>query len=279
MESGDARRLSGPASRGFSVLAVVCACLGLASFFLGSDGAMSSKRPTDAAADSFKWNPGARPPTDFSGDTAAGTDGLWTATPPYNWTQSPAGTAASYVTAPLTANTTVLGAGALQAWVRSSAPDVDLQVTISEVRPDGKETFVQQGWLKAAARKLDSEKSTKLEPVLSLRRSDRAPMPHGKFAKLTVPLYYEGHAYRAGSRIRVTVSAPNGDQPIWAFDKTVPKGKAKIEVAHSPQMPSRLLLPVVGAVSVPTGLPPCPGLRGEPCRDYVPYANKTKPLR
>ena len=33
-------------------------------------------------------------------------------------------------------------------------------------------------------------------------------------------------------------------------------------------MPSRLLLPVVPGVSAPTGLPPCPGLRGEPCRDY-----------
>jgi hypothetical protein len=249
------------------------------SFYLGDDGAISSKPPAESAADSFKWDPTARPPTDFSGDTGAGTDGLWTATPPYNWTQNPAGTAASYLTAPLKANTAVLGAGALQAWVRSSAPDVDLQVTISEVRPDGKETFVQGGWLKAAARKLDPKKSTKLEPVLSLRKSDRAPMPQGKFAKLTIPLYYEGHFYRAGSQIRVTVSAVGGDQPIWAFDEAVPKGTAKIEVAHSPEMPSRLLLPVVGGVEGTNSLPPCPGLRGEPCRDYLPYTNKTKPLR
>ncbi len=33
--------------------------------------------------------------------------------------------------------------------------------------------------------------------------------------------------------------------------------------------PSNLLLPVVPGVSVPTGLPPCPGLRGEPCRGYA----------
>jgi hypothetical protein len=26
----------------------------------------------------------------------------------------------------------------------------------------------------------------------------------------------------------------------------------------------------VPGVTVPTGLPPCPGLRGEPCRDYRP---------
>ena len=39
--------------------------------------------------------------------------------------------------------------------MRSSSPDVDLQATITEVRPDGKETFVQNGWLRANERKLD----------------------------------------------------------------------------------------------------------------------------
>jgi hypothetical protein len=39
-----------------------------------------------------------------------------------------------------------------------------------------------------------------------------------------IPLYYQGHAYRTGSRIRVTISAPNGDQPIWSFGETLPNG-------------------------------------------------------
>ena len=92
--------------------------------------------------------------------------------------------------------------------------------------------------------------------------------------KVTIPLYYEGHAYRAGSRIRVTITAPNGDQPIWSFGETRPKGTAKVAIAHSKRRPSRLLLPVVPGVDVPTGLPPCPGLRGEPCRDYQPFTNR-----
>jgi hypothetical protein len=94
-------------------------------------------------------------------------------------------------------------------------------------------------------------------------------MPKRRFVKVTVPLYYEGHAYRAGSRIRVILSAPNGDQPIWSFSETRPKGRAKVRIAHSRKRPSNLVLPVVAA-DVPTGLPPCPGLRGEPCRDYRP---------
>ena len=211
----------------------------------------------------------ARPPTDFTGNTGSGTNGLWTATPPYDWTQNPAGTAASYVSAPLTANTTVVGGGALQAWVRSSAKRVDLQATVSEVRPDGVETFVQSGWLRGDLAALDPDKSTKLEPVLSLRKRDKQPLSPTKWTKVTIPLYYQGHAYRTGSRIRVTVSAVGGDQPVWAFADAKPKGSAKVTIAHSADMPSKLLLPQVNA-PVPTGLPPCPGLRGEPCRTYQP---------
>jgi uncharacterized protein len=148
----------------------------------------------------------------------------------------------------------------------------------AEVRPDGKETFVQDGWLRASERKLDPAKSTLLEPVLSLRRADAAPLPAGRYTEVTVPLYYEGHAYRRGSRIRVTIEAPGGDQPVWGFAETNPTGTAKVSIAHSAKLPSRLILPVVPGVSVPTGLPPCPGLRGEPCRAYAPYHNDSAPV-
>jgi hypothetical protein len=99
-------------------------------------------------------------------------------------------------------------------------------------------------------------------------------MPANEFVKVTIPLYYEGHAYRAGSRIRVTIAAPNGTQPIWDFEETEPAGKANVAIAFSKEDPSNLLLPVVPGVSVSSSLPPCPGLRGEPCRDYVPLTNR-----
>jgi predicted acyl esterase len=194
--------------------------------------------------------------------------------PNYHWAQNPPGTAVSYLTSPLSGNTTVVGAGGLQLWIRSSARDVDLQVTVSEVRPDGKETFVQDGWLRASDRKLDPVKSTLLAPVPTFRRADVTPLPKGRFAELTVPLYYEGHVYRAGSRIRITVAAPGGDQPVWAFAQTVPRHSASVVIAHSRAMPSRLILPVVPGVRVPTALPPCPGLRGEPCRPYQAFVNR-----
>ena len=149
-------------------------------------------------------------------------------------------------------------------------------------RPDGNETFVQNGWVRAGEHRLATttnnllhQKSTLLEPILSMRASDVTPMPRGRFVEVVIPLYYEGHAYRAGSRIRVTISAPNGTQPIWSFSQTAPKGTARVSVAFSKNMPSSLILPVVPGVSVPTGLPACPSLRNEPCRPYVAGVNNT----
>jgi uncharacterized protein len=238
------------------------------SWYLGPDGTLGSAPPAKAGQASFTADKRAVPATDFTGNTGAG--GLWGAIPNYNWVRNPAGTSLSYVSAPLKSNAVVFGAGAVQAWIRASTPDVDLQVTVSEVRPDGKETFVQNGWLRASERKLDPRKSTLLEPVPTFSARDAAPLPKGRFTKVTVPLYYEGHAYRAGSRIRITIAAPNGAQPVWSFAETRPKGRATVSVAFSRKLPSRVVLPVVPGVSVPTPLPACPGLRGEPCRAYQP---------
>ena len=244
------------------------------SWFFGRGGTLTGAPPTRAAADGFTWDAGARPLTNFSGDTGAGEGGLWTRTPGYKWVDPPAGSGVSYVSSPLEANTVVAGAGFVKAWVRTSKPSIDLQATISEVRPDGKEVFVQGGWLRTKARKLDARKSTPLAPVLSLRKRDFRRMPRGRFAKVVIPLYYQGHAYRKGSRIRVTITAPNGDQPVWSFKETSPKGRTNVAVAFSKRMPSGLTLPVVPGVDIPTPLPPCPGLRAQPCRDYKALQNR-----
>ena len=185
------------------------------------------------------------------------------------------GKALSYKTKPLAEDTTVLGAGEVQLWVRSEAENVDLQATVTEIRPDGKETFVQSGWLRTGARKVDREQSRITEPVPTLRKRDDKALPDGRFAKVRVPLYYQGHVYRAGSQIRVTVSAPGGDQPVWSFGETQPDGTPWVAIAHDRAHPSRLILPVTPGVDVPTPLPACPALRGEPCRDYVPFVNGT----
>ncbi len=252
------------------------------TWFFGPGGTMSEQSPSAEGADSYASDANATPLTDFGTSTASG--GLWgnASQWEWNWQQPPAGSAVSYVSAPLTSDTTAVGGGAVHLWVRSSTPDVDLQATVSEVRPDGNETFVQDGWLRASERKLATtsknlldQQPTPLQPIPTMLASDVEPMPAGQFVPVVVPLYFEGHAYRAGSRIRVTISAPNGTQPVWSFGQTQPEGTTATEsIAFSPSMPSSLILPIVPGVSVPTGLPACPSLRNEPCRPYQPLVNE-----
>ena len=250
-------------------------------WYLGSNGRLAGGPPVRRGVNWYTSNARALPLTDYRGNTGSG--GLWgnASQWTWNWKQDPTGTAVSYVSAPLGADTTVVGAGAVDLWVRSSTPNVDLQATVSEVRPGGMETFVQNGWIRASERALSSgtdnmfkQRSTLLDPIPSFRRSAARPMPAGRFVKVVIPLYYEGHVYRAGSRIRVTIAAPNGTQPVWSFGQTVPSGTARVSIAFSRTMPSALVLPVVPHVAVPTSLPACPSLRNEPCRPYRTIVNR-----
>ena len=251
-------------------------------WYLAPGGALQRHPPARKHINWYTSNARATPLGDFPiAATEAG--GLWGNASQWhwNWQQSPAGSAISYVSAPLRQNTTVVGAGAVHLWVRSSAPDVDLQATVTEVRPDGNETFVQNGWLRADERKLSTttnnilhQKSTLLDPIPSMLTSDVRPMPKSRFVEVVIPLYYEGHVYRAGSRIRVAISAPNGTQPVWSFSRTYPAGTAKVSIEFFTKMPSSLILPVVPGANVPAGLPACPSLRNEPCRPYVAHANR-----
>ncbi|HUB74995.1 MAG TPA: CocE/NonD family hydrolase [Solirubrobacteraceae bacterium] len=252
------------------------------SWYLGPNGTLSEQQPEGEGVDTYTSNAGATPLTDFGPTTESG--GLWgdASQWEWNWEQPQAGSAVSYVSAPLAADTTAIGAGAVQLWVKSSTPDVDFQATVSEVRPDGNETFVQDGWLRASERKLATnaenmlaQEPTATQPIPTFRASDVEPMPADQFVPVTIPLYFEGHAYRAGSRIRVTIAAPNGTQPVWSFSRTQPESATASEsIAFSPSMPSSLTLPVVPGVEVPTPLPPCPSLRNEPCRAYQAFVNE-----
>jgi predicted acyl esterase len=245
------------------------------TWYFGSGGTLNDNPPATAGTDTYTSNASALPLNDYP-QCCTGAGGLWgnASQWQWNWQHNPSGSAVSYTSQPMTGNTAVIGGGGVQAWVESSTPDVDLQATVSEVRPDGSETFVQNGWIRASERKLSTDSnnifkqpSTQLEPIPTFLASDQQPMPSGQFAQVTVPLYFQGHVYRPGSRIKVTLAAPNGTQPIWSFNETQPPtGTATESVAFSGAMPSSLSLPVVPGVSVTSALPACPSLRNEPCR-------------
>jgi hypothetical protein len=251
------------------------------SWYFGAHGTLNEQKTTAEGVDTYTSNANATALTDYSSKTGSG--GLWgdASQWEWNWAQPQPGSAVSYVSAPLTANTTAIGGGAVHLWVKSSTANVDFQATVSEVEADGNEVFVQDGWLRADERKLATssknmleQQPTTLQPIPTLLASDEEPMPSNQFVPVVIPLYFEGHAYHAGSRIRVTVAAPNGTEPVWSFAETEPAGGTPTEsVAFSSSMPSSLILPIVPGVSVPTEVPACGSLRNEPCRTYEPFVN------
>jgi hypothetical protein len=61
---------------------------------------------------------------------------------------------------------------------------------------------------------------------------------------------------------------------VWSFSQAKPEGaSANVSIAFGPGMPANLTLPIVAGVNVPTGFPPCPSLRNEPCRPYQALVN------
>ena len=239
------------------------------AWYFGPDGTLMPGKPgADGDVDSYRPDPDARPQ-----QTLPGSANAWALLPPYDWRPYVEGTAVAYATAPLADDLTIVGPGSVDLWLRSSAPDTDIQVTLTEIRPDGFETYVQSGWLRASIRKLSTKRSTRLEPRPTYLEQDARPLPAGKFTKVRVGLFAVAHTFRAGSRIRISMEAPGDDRTTWAFDTPSTDGTVLNDVSRTQARPSRLMLAVVPDVQAPPTLPPCPSLRGEPCRTYVPAAN------
>jgi predicted acyl esterase len=226
------------------------------TWYFERGGGLGDAKPDAAASDRFAYDPGAFPRTSEDG-----------------WKPLPSGKATAYVSEPLAADTVMLGSGSVDLWLRSTAPDVDVEVTVSEVRPDGQETYVQSGWLRASRRALDTAASTDLAPVPTFKRRDAAALPKGRFALVRVPLFPFGHVFRAGSQVRIAVQPPGGNRPSWAFESLTYPDDVTNEIAIGRNHASRVVLPVVPGIDVPTPRPACGSLRGQPCREYVPTAN------
>jgi predicted acyl esterase len=212
---------------------------------------------------SFSADPSALPATDFDPKTGGN---IWGAHPTYDWRQIPRGKGLGWISAPMTRTTTFIGSGSLDVWARTPAKDVDLEATVSLVRPNGREVYVQSGWLRASHRTLDARRSTPTLPVHTDLEGDARPMPRGRYQRLRIEIFPFAQAFRPGDRLRITLDAPGGARPLWAFD-TLDHGQ-RVTVANDRRHPSVLRLTAV-PVKVPASRPDCASLRSQPCRWYA----------
>ncbi|MGH9216596.1 MAG: CocE/NonD family hydrolase, partial [Acidimicrobiales bacterium] len=246
------------------------------TWYLGDDERLSADKPgrrADGEADSFRFDPEAGGATLFGGTGDYPLlDPVWTDA---EWTRFDAGEELSYLTEPLADDLVVAGPAVADLWVSSDLPDVDVQVSISEVRPDGVEYLISNGWLRIGHRAEDRRRTHGLEVVHRFTERAYEPLKDGKAAEARIDIPGFAHAFRAGSQVRLSIATPGRNHATWEFEPPDYGGDIPtIEVARNRRQPSALVLSVLDGVRVPDVEPaPCPGLRGMACRPFVATEN------
>jgi predicted acyl esterase len=236
------------------------------TWYFGAGSQLLDAKPQRSATEDYAYDTSRAQTTTLS-DADEGA--AWAPLPPWNWPAPPADSAVAYETDPLRDDTVMVGTGSVDLWMKADAPDVDLQATVTEVRPDGQEVYVQSGWLRASQRRLAGG-ATALRPLHTNEERDVQPLNPDRWNNARIELFPFGHVFRAGSKVRIIVDTPGASRPRWKFDVLQAPPGTRVHVALGGTYPSRVLLPVVGGVDAPPGLPPCPSLRGQPCRAYTP---------
>lgn len=168
----------------------------------------------------------------------------------------------TFTTAALPEDLSFYGEGSADLWLTATAANTDLQVTVSEVRPDGKEMFVQRGWLRASKRALDDSRSSVLRPYGDFTKAKEAQLVAGQPTLARVEIQKFAHVFRAGSSVRVTVDTPS-QTGFWVFgnDKTPSTNTLWHDKAHASSI-------VLGHIAYPhaKALPSCDKTIRQPCR-------------
>jgi len=180
------------------------------------------------------------------------------------WDEKPLpGTYAMFETPAFESDKVLAGTASVDLTVSSTAVDTDFQVTLTEVRPDGKEMFVQQGWLRASHRKLDESQSTALRPYQTHLLEDAQPLVPGQATPVRIEVFPFAHAFRAGSKLRLYVEAPHVKPDLWGFALLPTPAQNTI---HTGPGLSSVALPLLEGTTAQAPLPPC-RVRNQPCRD------------
>jgi predicted acyl esterase len=252
------------------------------TYYFGADGSLNTKAPKTSGNTSLVLDPSVRPQTDLPPG-----DNPWAAAPPWDWTPVPAADGVAFQTAPFTKDTTFVGPATVDLWVESGTPVDDFQVTVTEVRPSADppvEEYVTSGFLRSS-NQVELSNSTSLFTDPSYLAADAVSLSPTSYELVRIPVDPIAHTFRPGTELRIVISAPGGDRPLWEFD-TVDSGQSAT-VGFGGVAASTLVINKAGGVKPPAALPSCGSvqevdgsvqggsLRGEPCRLYQAEGNQT----
>lgn len=175
----------------------------------------------------------------------------------------------SYETAALQDTMVVAGPVMFSLYASMAGTDADFFVSVSDVFPDGRVSYVQRGMLKASHRRVDPLRSYYDQGrVVQPYRPHTNPQPvqPAEVIRYDIELFPLAYIFRPGHRILIQVSTPPAVDGLWGYTPTHHQ-PAAVTILHDADHPSHLLLPVVtpDAPVSPASTTPCPLPAGFPC--------------
>jgi putative CocE/NonD family hydrolase len=151
--------------------------------------------------------------------------------------------ALTYTTPPLESDMEVTGHPVVHLWFVTDAPDLDFFAYLEEV--DGsKSTYLTEGNLRASHRALSEPPYKNLGlPYHRHYQSELGPIPAGEPVQLVFNLLPTSYLFRAGNRIRITVTCADADN----FETPSLDPAPNLHLLRDMNHPSFIQLPVVRA--------------------------------
>jgi len=195
---------------------------------LNGDGSLNRQQPATENPDRYIYDP-ANPVTDYTGRSG----------PRDQRPVEVRNDVLVYTSKPLESDLEATGPIEAEIWASSSAKDTDFVVKVTDVYPDGTSQNITpplSGILRARYRESES-KPQLLSP--------------GKIYKFTIGLMYTSHVFKAGHRIRVSITSsyfPYIDRNLntsHPFGEDAEFVKAVQTIYHDEKHPSRVILPII----------------------------------
>ncbi len=196
-----------------------------------NDGSLSTRLPQgrDSYQDSYVYDPAAGASVPMGKE---GPDGF----APYLHVDQRLddAQALTYTTPALATPLRLAGPSELHFWAITEASDMAWVARLSDVAPDGSQTPITQGWLRASFRHVDPARSRPGAPYLTDDRHD--PVTVGLSTEYRVDIWDTAYTLAAGHRLRLWFASADSPthEPVPAAGRNL--------IFHDAQHPAQLLL-------------------------------------
>ena len=146
----------------------------------------------------------------------------------------------TYTSPPLESDLEVTGHPIVRLFLSANASDGAVFVYLEDVRPTGEVTYVTEGQLRLAHRRLaESPIAGDPVPFRTFLRADARPLVAGEVAEVVFDLLPTSFVFRAGHAIRIAIAGADADH----FSLPLPVSPLVYEVRRDAHHASRIELP------------------------------------